>query len=170
MVTVALSLAYMLSHGLLYILIGTGYLFLIMLTLSPRVWGYQDYSDAIKAKVPPQTQKERVFARIVGVPWVVFMFGFPLVSTYLLKAQLGGEITFEMAFLNVFILSCFLVIGDLVILDWLLISQITPCFVIIPGTEVEDYKDFSHHYKAHAKATIPLLFLCVVYAAIVVYI
>jgi len=164
-----MSLSYMLVHGLLYAMIGTGYLFLIILTLSPRVWGYQDYSDAIKEKVPPQTRKERTLAGIIGVPWLVFMFGFPLVSTYLLKAQLGGEISFGMAFLNVFVLACFLTFGDLVILDWLIISKITPRFVMIPGTEKEDYKDFSHHYKAHAKATIPLLLLCVVYAAIMAF-
>jgi hypothetical protein len=37
--------------------------------------------------------------------------------------------------------------------------------VIIPGTEKEDYKDFSHHYKGHAKVTavlIPIFFLAAV--------
>ena len=43
--------------------------------------------------------------------------------------------------------------GDLFFLDWLIVSKITPKFVIIPGSEAEDYKDFSHHYKGHAKAT-----------------
>ncbi len=59
---------------------------------------------------------------------------------------------------------------DLVILDWLIISKITPRFVIIPGTEVRDYKDFSHHYKGHAKAAILVIPLCLIIAAVVVYI
>jgi hypothetical protein len=157
-------------HGLFYAFIGTSYLFLFMITFSPRVWGYQDYPEVIKNKVPPQTRQERLLAGIVSVLWFIFTFGYPLVSTYMLKMQLGGEIPFELAFFNVFVLFVFFTFGDLVILDWLLISKITPRFVIIPGTEVEDYKDFSHHYKTHAIAMIPLILLCVIFASIVVFI
>jgi hypothetical protein len=138
-----------------------------MITFNPRVWGYQDYPEVIKEKVPPQTRKERITAGIISLPWFLFTFGFPIVSTSILKIQLGGEIPFEIAFLNVFILFIFFFIGDLVILDWLIISKITPQFVIIPGTNEEDYKDFSHHYKAHVIATIPLILLCAVIATIV---
>ncbi|MCP4539288.1 MAG: hypothetical protein GY832_19300, partial [Chloroflexi bacterium] len=60
-------------------------------------------------------------------------------------------------------------LGDLVILDWLIIDVITPEFVIMPGTDKADYADFSHHYKAHARALVPLLVLCVVFAAVVYY-
>lgn len=159
---------YSIFHGLIYALIGTGYLFFFMITFSSRVWGYQDYPDAIKEKVPPQTKRERTIAGIVGLPWFVFIVGFPLASTYSLKAQLAGEIPFEIAFLNVFVLVFFFFISDLVILDWVIISKITPQFVIIPGTEVDDYKDFSHHYMAHAKAAIPLIIACAVIAGIIV--
>ena len=91
---------HVLIHGLFYAVIGTGYLFLTMITFSPRIWGYQDYPEAIKEKVPPQTREERTLAGIVGLPWFIFIFGFPLVSTYLLKSKLSGEIPFELAFLN----------------------------------------------------------------------
>jgi hypothetical protein len=50
---------------------------------------------------------------------------------------------------------------------WIVVSNITPKFVIIPGTVKEDYKDFSHHYKAHAKAIVPLILLCLIIAGIV---
>ncbi|MHA2295951.1 MAG: hypothetical protein ACXAEU_03560 [Candidatus Hodarchaeales archaeon] len=156
-------------HGLFYAIIGTGYLFLFMITFNPRVWGYQDYPEAIKDKIPPQTRRERALAGIVGLPWFVFIIGFPFISTYTLKTQLEGEMPFEIAFLNIFVMVFIFFISDLVILDWIIISKITPQFVIIPGTEVEDYKDFSHHYKAHAKASIPLILICVVFAAIVVF-
>jgi hypothetical protein len=52
---------------------------------------------------------------------------------------------------------------------WLIVSKITPRFVIIPGSEKADYKDFSHHYKAHAKATIGLILICFIIAGIVWY-
>ncbi|MHA2226739.1 MAG: hypothetical protein ACXAC8_16120 [Candidatus Hodarchaeales archaeon] len=163
-----MSFAYSIFHGLFYTLISTGYLFLLMTTFSPRIWGYQDYPDSIKEKVPPQTKRERTIAGIVALPWLVFIVGFPLASTFSLKAQLEGEIPFEIAFLNVFVLVFFFFISDMVILDWFIISKITPQFVIIPGTEVDDYKDFSHHYKGHAIAVIPIVIVCAVIAGIVV--
>ena len=162
-------LTHALTHGLLFALVVNGYLLVMMLTTSPRVWGYADYSEAIKAKVPPQTREEKRLALIVGVPWMVFTFGFPIFSSYVLKSRLGGEIPFWTAFFNVFILVLLATVGDLVILDWLIVSTITPKFVIIPGTDKADYADFSHHYRGHARAVVPLLLVCAVIAGVVWY-
>lgn len=159
-------LTHIITHGLFYGIVVTAYLFLVMITMSPRVWGYQDYPEAVKKKVPPQTRKERTLAAIVGVPWFLFVFGFPVHSTYLLKSGLGGEIPFAIAFLNVFVMFVFATLGDLALLDWLVISKITPRFVIIPGSVKEDYKDFTHHYKAHARAAVPITLLCLIIAAV----
>lgn len=93
-----------------------------------------------------------------------------LLSHIILKSNLGGEISFFKAFLNIYALISLAAVCDLVILDWLIISKISPRFVIIPGTEVKDYKDFSHHYKGHAKAAILVIPLCLIIAAVVVYI
>ena len=60
-------------------------------------------------------------------------------------------------------------LGDLIILDWLIVSKITSGFVIIPGTDRSDYRDFSHHFRAHARAAITLVLLCALFAAIVWY-
>lgn len=60
-------------------------------------------------------------------------------------------------------------LGDLVILDWLIVNKITPKFVIIPGTEKADYQDFSHHYRAHARAAVVLVLLSIIFAGIVWY-
>jgi len=158
-------LTHLVTHGFIYSVIVTGYLFLMMVAISPRVWGYSDYSQEIKDKVPPQTKDERKLALFVGLPWFIFTFGFPIYSTIMLKAKLLGEIPIQTAFLNLLVMFLLVTFGDLVILDWLIISVITPRFVIIPGTKTEDYKDFSHHYKAQLKATlviIPILLLVAV--------
>jgi len=157
------------THSLLFAAIFNGSLLILMVTTSPRVWGYSDYSDAIKAKVPPQTAEERKLAIIVAIPWMIFTLGFPIFSTYFLKSKLGGEIPFWAAFLNVFSLTLLATLGDLIILDWLIVNTITPDFVMIPGTEKADYKDFSHHYRAHARAAVILVILSIVFAAIVWY-
>jgi len=160
-------LSHIITHGIFYGVVVTGYLFLVMITMSPRVWGYQDYPDIVKKKVPAQTRKEKTLAAIAGVPWFIFVLGFPVFSTFALKSKLGDEISFATAFLNVFVMFLFVTLGDLVLLDWIIISKITPKFVIIPGTVKEDYKDFTHHYKAHARATLPITLLCLLIAAIV---
>jgi hypothetical protein len=158
---------HLITHGLLFALVVDGYLLLVMILTSPRIWGYNDYPEVIKNKVPPQTKSEKRLATLIGVPWFIFVVGFPVFSTYALKSQLGNEIPFLIAFLNVFVLLLLATLGDLVILDWLIVSKITPKFVIIPGSEAADYKDFSHHYKAHAKATLGLILVCVILAGIV---
>ncbi len=140
-----------------------------MITTSPRVWGYADYSKAIKNKVPPQTKREKSLAAIVSVPWLLFVLGFPILSTYMLDSKLGNEIPFWIAFLNLFLLVLLATMGDLLILDWLVVSKITPKFVIIPGTIEEDYKDFSHHFKGHAKAAVVQILICLIIAGIVWY-
>ncbi|MCK4900707.1 MAG: hypothetical protein KAS38_18140, partial [Anaerolineales bacterium] len=141
----------------------------IMVSTSPRVWGYSDYSEAIKAKVPPQTWKEKRLALVIGLPWIIFAVGFPIYSTYVLKSKLGGEIPFWTAFLNLSLMVFLATLCDLVILDWLIVNKITPEFVIIPGTDKADYQDFSHHYRAHARAAVFLVLLSIIFAGIVWY-
>jgi hypothetical protein len=160
-------LTHIITNGLFYGAALTGYLFLFMITFSPRVWGYKDYPDVVKKKVPAQTRKEKMLGAVVGLPWFVFVLGFPVFSTLALKSKLGGEIAFAAASLNVLVMFIFATLGDLVLLDWILISKITPKFVIIPGSVKEDYKDFSHHFKGHAKAAVPLVVLCLAIAALV---
>jgi len=161
--------AHLIIHGLFFTFIVNGYLLLVMILTSPRIWGYADYPEVIKNKVPPQTRREKLFAAMIGLPWFIFVLGFPIFSTYALKSKLGDEIPFLTAFLNVFVLSLLATLSDLIILDWLIVSKITPRFVIIPGSEKADYKDFSHHYKAHARATIGLILICFIIAGIVWY-
>ena len=164
-----LVISHLITHGLFYAVIMNGYLFLLMITTSPRVWGYTDYPEVVKNKVPPQTKREKLLAMFIGLPWFIFVLGFPIFSTYALKSKLGNEIPFWIAFLNLFVLVLLATMGDLVILDWFVISKITPKFVIIPGSEEADYKDFSHHYKAHAQAAVILILLCLIIAGIVWY-
>lgn len=160
-------ITHVITHGLFYGVIVTGYLFLIMIAFSPRVWGYQDYPEVVKRKVPAQTKKEKITALIIGLPWFVFVAGFPVYSTLALKTKLGGEISFFTALLNVLVMFLLATLGDLVLLDWLLVSKITPKFVIIPGSVKEDYKDFSQHFKGHAKAAIPIIVIGLLIAGLV---
>ena len=161
---------HLLTHGLLYAVIVTGYLFIMMISTSPRVWGYNDYPQSIKDKVPPQTKGEKRLATLIALPWFIFAFGFPIYSTLMLKAKLSNDISVWIAFLNLLVLFLFATIGDLVILDWLIVNKITPKFVVIPGSEKQDYKDFSHHFKGHAKSLVVIIPILLVAASLISFI
>lgn len=160
-------LPYTLLHGLICGIAVTGYIFILMITLSPRIWGYQDYPERVKAKVSPQTRRERTIAGLMGIPFFLIAIGFPIYSVLTLKNQFGGGISFMDAFLHLLVLVMSANFGDLVILDWFIISRITPGFVIIPGSEAADYKDFSHHYKSHVWGTVAMVSLCAITAVVV---
>jgi H+/Cl- antiporter ClcA len=164
---IPMQIDYSLQQGLIYGSIFTGYIFLLMITLSPRIWGYSDYPDIIKKKVQPPTRHERTIAVIASIPLLLFALAYPAFSILSLKNRLEGALSFTDAFVHLLLMVIFTTLGDLVILDWLIINKITPEFVIIPGSDVKDYKDFSHHYKGHLKATVILVTLCVLVAFIV---
>ena len=157
----------MVIDSLVFAGIANLYLFLMMITTSPRVWGYSDYPDVVKDKVLPQTRREKWAALTVGLPWIVFLLAYPFFASYRMRAGLGDAFTYAIAFLHFFAMFQLASLVDLVVLDWLIVSRITPSFVIIPGSVEADYKDFSHHYRSHARAFFVITLLALVFAAIV---
>jgi hypothetical protein len=164
-----MELGAMMTNGVAFAVVGLGYLLLAMVTTSPRIWGYHDYPEVVRQKVPAQTRRERAAAAVIGLPWLAFVLGFPVYSTYAMKSSFGGEIPFLTAFLNPFVMLQLMNLGDVLILDWLIVNRITPRFVIIPGSSAADYKDMSHHYRAHVWASGALVPVCLVIAAVVSY-
>jgi hypothetical protein len=90
-----------------------------------------------------------------------------MAPTILQKGCCFIEISIIMAFVNIFTLLLLFNLSDVIILDWLIVSKITPKFVIIEGTQKDDYKDFSHHYKAHIKSIIIQLFISLFLAVVI---
>lgn len=162
-----MALNHILIHGLFYAAVFNGYLLLMMVTTSPRIWGYSDYPEEIKAKIPPQSKEEKRKAILWTIPMMIFAIGFPIYSTLLLKSNLAGDFSFWIAFLSLLVMVFLAYLVDLVILDWLIVSKITPNFVIIPGTEEADYKDFSNHYRSQLRAAPILVLLCLIIAGVI---
>ena len=122
-------------HGLFFAGIITIYLLAMMKLLPPRVWAMSDYPKSITEKVSPQTKEEKKKGAIMFIPFLIISFGIPIISTLMLKVEMGGQIDIISAFLNIFGLFMFANIADLVILDILIVGTITPKWVVIPGTE-----------------------------------
>ena len=153
------NLMYSLQHGLIYGAVITGYLLVMMITVDPIIWGYSDYPERVKHKVRAPSSDERKKALVVALPFFLFMLIYSIYSLLKLRT-VGGIIPFLDAFVHLLVLAAFASFGDLVLIDWLVISKITPSFVIIEGSEAADYKDFSHHYIGHVYASFVIFFLC----------
>jgi hypothetical protein len=80
---------HVLAHGLIFAFIANAYLFLVMISTTPRVWGYTDYPLAIKNKVPPQTRREKRKALLIGLPWFIFVLGFFPILDLFAQVQAG---------------------------------------------------------------------------------
>ena len=135
-----------LIEGLLYSVV-LGIYITVSQLFNARLW-LTDYPKAIQEKVPSQSKKEKSLKIIIGIPFLLFMLGYPVYSTVLLKEALTGEYMFLKGFLNTFIISFSFVIFDLVILDWLIFCRINPGFLVIPGSEgMNEYKDYRFHLR-----------------------
>ena len=159
-------------HGSLYAVIVNLYLFVIMMTHSPRIWAYADYPKSITDRVPPQTSREKKIGGVIIIPFFILVLGLPVLSTIMLEASYGGVIPLLDAFLNIYGILLFGNISEVLIIDLLIVGTITPSFVVIPGTEDlrdTEYKAFRlHHAKAHIRAIVAMAIVSLVLAGILV--
>lgn len=145
---------YILIHGFIFASIITGYLLLIMIIFPARVWGMEDYPKTITEKVPPQTKEEKKKKTLLFLPFLIVGIVYPVITTLILKEEMGGEIDLLIAFLNIFGIMMFGNAADLLILDILIVGTITPRFVILPGTEDLKRTEYRAFRKYHAKGHI----------------
>jgi hypothetical protein len=125
-----------------------------ILRFNPRLF-LQDYPEDIQNLAPPKTKIEKRQSLIVGIPFLVLLLAVPFISTMTLKHASGGTFSIFALFINAFGVVFFFNIVDLLFLDWLIFSFLTPSFVIIPGTEgMEGYKDYGYHFRAFLKGSI----------------
>jgi hypothetical protein len=128
----------------------------IMLTLliNPRVW-LHDYPKDVQAKAPPKTPEEKKLSLWMGIPFMLLLFGGPLVSTINMKFFVGESISFFGLFLHAFGVVWIFNIVDWLILDWVIFCTLTPKFLVIPGTEgMAGYKDYFMHFRGFLIGTI----------------
>lgn len=108
----------------------------------------QSYPTNIQKVAAEKTRSERMQTKLLGIFFLFFLIGIPVVSTLLMKYSNSGEISFLDAFLNMFGIMTMFNLVDLLIIDWLLFCTITPKFLIIKGTEgMIDYKRYSFHFR-----------------------
>jgi len=141
----------------------------LALYINPRM-ALSDYPKDVRAAVPPRTKKELRQGILVGLPFLLAIIAAPLYSTWLVKQQNHGVITYWMAFTTIVGVYLIPFLFDLIVLDILMFSTWTPRFVVIPGTEgMPGYKDYSMHLTAHAKGSVMLILFSALMALIPAY-
>jgi hypothetical protein len=144
-----------LLDGAIFSLIGSLYLVGILRCKPRLALNKGDYPDDVLAAVPPKAKEEQRLATIIGIPFLVYTFTFPVVSTAALDRAGGGNATFLDLFLHMLVIIFFLDLVGLLILDLWMFCTITPKFVVIPGTEgFPGYKDKGMYIRGHVKASI----------------
>jgi hypothetical protein len=149
-----IDLRKILFDGAILSLVASAFL-IITLRINPRLW-LQDYPQDIQDQVPPKTEQELRLSLILGIPFLLVLFGAPLISTLGLKRQYAGDVAFLALTLHAFGVGFIFNVVDWLLIDWLLFCVITPEFLIIPGTEgAGGYttKNYGHHVRGFVIGT-----------------
>ena len=126
------------------------------LYINPRMWLHRMPPEVV-AKVPPKTPAEKKLFRFWGSATVLVMVGHPLLYVFLLPGVRIASIT---GALLMFFVG--FTLWDTLILDLLLFASVTPAFIVIPGTEPQDYKNKRYHLVAGAKGLAISLIIAIV--------
>jgi hypothetical protein len=134
----------LLTHLLIYFTLLSVLLY-SSVAYNPRMWLHR-MPPAVTAKVPPKTAAEKTLLfKTVAIPFLLLLTVYPFLYAFQQDA----------VWLNYFLIfSAFFAgfdVWDTLILDLLIFCVITPKFIIIPGTERQDYADMKPHLISGAK-------------------
>lgn len=153
-----LDFSRILVDGLIFSVVGALYLVGMLMIDNRMFLNKGDYPDDVLAAVPPRTPAETRKAAVLGIPWFVWSFAFPLYSGYQFAYHAAGEAALWKIGVHIFLVLMSFWLVDLVVLDGIMFCWITPSFVVIPGTEgFPGYKDYSMHLRGHFLKGIPIL-------------
>lgn len=115
------------------------------LAYNPRMWLHRMPPEVVQ-KVPAKTAEEKqLLLKTVGLPFVLLLVVYPTVFVLQQNAS----------WLSYFLILCAFFAGfdvwDTLILDRLIFCKLTPRFIIIEGTEREDYAAMRYHLVSGAK-------------------
>jgi hypothetical protein len=140
-------------HALIYIALAS-LLLLGLVLYNPRLM-LQDYPPAIKATVPPKTERENKLSTWLGLPFLLVLLVYPVYATFLYQSRSGGQAGFLSLWLYAFLIAFAFNVWDWLVLDWLVFCTITPKQFVIPGSEGHPaYKDYAFHFRGFLVGTV----------------
>lgn len=156
----------LLTAGVVYLLFTV--LVLSSLAYNPRLW-LRSAPPAIRDAVAPLTVREKRIRLVLLPALVAVTVGIPVWSVLSVETALGG-ITFESAFVHLWVVFVAFNLYDLVVLDWLVTVRWQPRFVYTPEIEPHLHHNTArYHLALHAKSTVALTAIAAVLAALVAW-
>ena len=117
------------------------------LAYHPRIWLHR-MPPEVRNKVPGKTQGERKLFIRIALPIVLLLFVYPIVYVIQQETNLVNYFWMLLAFFAGF------AIWDTLVLDILIFCLLTPRFIMIDGTEREDYSNMKYHLTSGAKGLV----------------
>jgi hypothetical protein len=131
------------AHLLIFNLVASIFLY-TSLAYNPRMWLHRMPPEVL-AKVTGKTPKERRVFIYFALPFLLWLFGYPIIYVLQLEANFLTDFLSLCAFFAGF------AVWDTLILDLLIFCKITPGFIVIPGTVREDYSNMKYHLASGIK-------------------
>lgn len=133
-------------HLMIYNLLASILLY-ASLAYNPRIWLHR-MPPEVRSKVADKTPEERKLFVGVALPFLLLLFGYPVVYVIQQEATLWTSLWTLLTFFASFAL------WDTLVLDILIFCKLTPRFVIIEGTTREDYSNMKYHLASGAKGLV----------------
>jgi bacteriorhodopsin len=134
------------SHLLIYNFVISIFLY-GSLAYNPRMWLHR-MPPEVTAKVPQKTPQERKLFILFVPPFLLWLFGYPIIYILGQDSSLSTNFFILLAFYAGFAL------WDTLVLDLLIFCKMTPRFIIIEGTSREDYSNMKYHLASGAKGLV----------------
>ncbi|HEY7288295.1 MAG TPA: hypothetical protein VH583_00565 [Vicinamibacterales bacterium] len=117
-----------------------------VLWINPEIL-LNDYPPDIRKKYGPISERSKRQRVVAAIVIGVVASGIVAASFAAIRADGGGRIPFQTAFVHLFVMFSLFNVVDLVVLDWPLVA-LRPKFVVLPGTEGSaGYKDYWFHAR-----------------------
>jgi hypothetical protein len=117
------------------------------LAYNPRMWLHR-MPPEVRGKVADKTPGEQQLFNRVALPFVLWLFVYPVVYVAQIQADLLTHALTLLAFFASFAL------WDTLILDLLIFCKLTPRFVVLAGTVREDYSNMKYHIASGTKGLV----------------
>jgi hypothetical protein len=151
----------LLSHLFVYNLVASVLIY-GSLAYNPRLWLHRMPPEVLQ-KVPKKTPQERKLFLWIALPFLLLLFGYPIV--YLLHEQ--NDLLSN--FLTLIAYFAGFALWDTLVLDLLIFCKITPRFIIIEGTHREDYSNMKYHITSGSKGLVMSVVFSGLFAMIITF-
>ena len=151
-------------HGLFYGLVMSillGILITVSQKMNAEMW-LEDYPPEIREQFGPMSVKAKKQKGVLSLLFLAAFLG-PVIVSIMTLDRPG----YQQVFWNVFFVVLTFNVFDLLILDWLIFSTLTPDFIVLPGTEGQRaYKDYRFHARGFGKGLFLTVFISMLAAFI----